>query len=265
MRKSKCRRIFLFVPDWRRREPLEEPAIKDASTTAKTKRLKRREAWTIILRASVDWNRKNGRRFYTNQSMIVDQNIYTANRGLELVRRKKRCRNNRRCVISTKPWVYPRGSATTRTMAKFAAIRHEVFPDHALGAVARELGWVGTYGETILKFNRDMAELTGDAKLRQQLERIAQARMYFRYPTVDPDCFRQMKLASEIDNRTAHFPLSQGAYAIANIREAWWMELPALLKDERDRWCGATVPCIDNQYFPRLARFARARTTTRSA
>jgi hypothetical protein len=101
-----------------------------------------------------------------------------------------------------------------------------------------------------------MAELTGNAKLRRQLERIAQARMYFRYPTVDPEGFRQMKLASEIDNRTAHFPLAQGTYVIANIREAWWMELPAFLKD--DVTVGAAQQCLaDNQYFPRLAARAK--------
>ena len=247
---------FPFVPDWRRREPLEEPAIKDASTTAKTKRLKRREAWTIILRASVDWNRKNGRRFYTNQSMIVDQNIYTANRGLELIAPKEALPEQQALrylyeAVGLSPWLgddTDDGKSSQPYGTNYFQITRK--------GLSRELGWVGTYGETILKFNRDMAELTGDAKLRQQLERIAQARMYFRYPTVDPDCFRQMKLASEIDNRTAHFPLSQGAYAIANIREAWWMELPALLKD--DVTVGAAQQCLaDNQYFPRLALRAK--------
>lgn len=247
---------FPFVPDWRRREPLEEPAIKDASAAAKTKRLKRREAWTIILRASVDWNRKNGRRFYTNQSMIVDQNIYTANRALQLIAPTEALPEQQALrylyeALGLTPWLgndTDDGKSSQPYGTNYFQITRK--------GLSRELGWVGTYGETILKFNRDMAELTGDAKLRQQLERIAQARMYFRYPTVDPEGFRQMKLASEIDNRTAHFPLSQGAYAIANIREAWWMELPALLKD--DVTVGAAQQCLaDNQYFSRLASRAK--------
>ncbi len=247
---------FPFVPKWRRREPLEEPAIKAATAAAKTKRLKRREAWAIILRASVDWNRKNGRRFYTNQSMIADHNIYSANRGLQLIALSKALPEQQVLrylyeAVGLAPWLgndTDGGKSTQPYGTNYFQITRK--------GLSRELGWVGTYGETILKFNRDMAELTGDAKLRQQLERIAQARMYFRYPTVDPEGFRQMKLASEIDNRTAHFPLSQGTYAIANIREAWWMELPALLKD--DVTVGAAQQCLaDNQYFPRLALRAK--------
>jgi hypothetical protein len=247
---------FPFVPDWRRREPLEEPAIKEASAVSKTKRLKRREAWTVILRASVDWNRKNGRRFYTNQSMIVDQNIYTANRALQLIAPSEALPEQQALrylyeAVGLSPWLgndTDDGKSSQPYGTNYFQITRK--------GLSRELGWVGTYGETILKFNRDMAELTGDAKLRQQLERIARARMYFRYPTVDPEGFRQMKLASEIDNRTAHFPLSQGAYAIANIREAWWMELPALLQD--DVTVGAAQQCLaDNQYFPRLAARAK--------
>lgn len=247
---------FPFVPDWRRREPLEEPAIKEASAVSKTKRLKRREAWIIILRASVDWNRKNGRRFYTNQSMIVDQNIYTANRALQLIAPSEALPEQQALcylyeAVGLSPWLgndTDDGKSSQPYGTNYFQITRK--------GLSRELGWVGTYGETILKFNRDMAELTGDAKLRQQLERIARARMYFRYPTVDPEGFRQMKLASEIDNRTAHFPLSQGAYAIANIREAWWMELPAFLKD--DVTVGAAQQCLaDNQYFPRLAARAK--------
>ncbi len=247
---------FPFVPKWRRREPLEEPAIEAASPAAKTKRLKRREAWAIILRASVDWNRKNGRRFYTNQSMIADHNIYSANRGLQLIALSKALPEQQVLrylyeAVGLAPWLgndTDGGKSTQPYGTNYFQITRK--------GLSRELGWVGTYGETILKFNRDMAELTGDAKLRQQLERIAQARMYFRYPTVDPEGFRQMKLASEIDNRTAHFPLSQGTYAIANIREAWWMELPALLKD--DVTVGAAQQCLaDNQYFPRLALRAK--------
>lgn len=62
-----------------------------------------------------------------------------------------------------------------------------------------------------------------------------------------------MKLTSEIDNRTAHFPLPNGAYGICDIREAWWMELPALLQDPIS--VGAAQQCPeDNQYFPRLAQ-----------
>ena len=46
--------------------------------------LERREAWSRMLKSSIDYWRTH-RRSYTNQSMIVDEGIYTANRGLLLI------------------------------------------------------------------------------------------------------------------------------------------------------------------------------------
>jgi len=243
---------FPFVPEWRRREALEEATIEDAIPSGKIRKMKRREAWAIVLRASLDWNRKNGRRFYTNQSMIVDRNLYTANRALMLIDPARALPEQQvlRYVyeaIGLKPWLGndtdDGGSAEPYGTNYFQITRK---------GLSRELGFVGTYGETILKFARDTAELTGDENIRQQLLKMQAARMYFRYPSLDPDGCRVMKLTSEIDNRTAHFPLSFGAYGIPNIREAWWMELPAFLKDPVS--VGAAQQCLDdNQYFPRLA------------
>lgn len=246
---------FPFVPDWRRKEALEEPAIKEKIASTKTIRLKRRDAWAQVLRASLEWNRKNGRRAYTNQSMIVDRNLYTANRGLMLLAPAEALpeRQSLRYLyeaVGLEPWL---GNDTDDggSMKPYGTNYFQV----TRKGLSRELGYVGTYGETILKFMRDMVELTGDEKIRQQLIRIETARMNFRYPSLDAGGYRQMKLASEIDNRTAHFPLAMGAYSIPNIREAWWMELPALLKDPVS--VGAAQQCLeDNQYFPRLAKRA---------
>lgn len=246
---------FPFVPDWRRKEALEEPAINEQTAAAKTTRMTRRAAWAKVLRASLDWNRKNGRRAYTNQSMIVDRNLYTANRGLALLAPaealpEEQVRRYLYESVGLVPWL---GNDTDAggSMKPYGTNYLQITQK----GLSRELGYVGTYGETILKFMRDMVELTGDKKIRQQLIRIETARMNFRYPGLDRDGYHQMKLASEIDNRTAHFPLSQGAYAIANIREAWWLELPAVLKDPVS--VGAAQQCLaDNQYFPRLAERA---------
>jgi hypothetical protein len=246
---------FPFVPAWRRKDALEEPQIKDATVSGETVRMTRRQAWAKVLRASVDWNRQNGRRFYTNQSMIADRNIYTANEGLSLLEPaealpKKQALRYVYEAVGLLPWLgndKPGGGSTEPYGTNYYEITKK--------GLSRELGYVGTYGETILKFMRDMVELTGDEKIRQQLIRVETARMNFRYPGLDADGYRQMKLASEIDNRTAHFPLALGAYSIANIREAWWMELPALLKDPVS--VGAAQQCLaDHQYFPRLAERA---------
>ena len=244
---------FPFVPDWRRREPLEEPAIKDAATSSEKVRIKRREAWARVLQASVTWNRKNGRRFYTNQSMIVDRNIYTANRGLMVIDPAQALseREALRYIYEAtgiQPWLgndTSDGGSTKPYGTNYYQITRK--------GLSRELGYVGTYGETILRFCRDMAVLTGDEKVRQQLIKIQTARMNFRYPSLDPDGYRVMKLVSEIDARTAHFPVANGAYNAADVRELWWMEVPALTRDPVS--VGAAQQSLeDHQYFFRLAQ-----------
>jgi hypothetical protein len=91
--------------------------------------------------------------------------------------------------------------------------------------------------------------LTGDEKIRQQLAKLEQARMYFRYPGLDAEGFHCMKLVSEVDNRTAHYPLSGGAYTAPNIREEWWMDVPALLSDDPVTVGAAQQSLEDKQYF----------------
>ena len=251
---------FPFVPDWRRREPLEEPVIKDPTAAGRKVRMKRRAAWAQVLHASLDWNRKNGRRFYTNQSMIVDRNLYTANRALMLLDPALALPEQQvlRYVyeaIGLLPWLgndTDDGGSSKPYGTNYFQITRK--------GLSRELGYVGTYGETILKFLRDMAELTGDEKVRLQLIKIETTRMNFRYPSLDADGYRTMKLATEIDSRTAHFPLSFGAYSIPHINEAWWMELPAFLKEPVS--VGAAQQCLeDNQYFDRLAQRAKDKDT----
>jgi hypothetical protein len=251
---------FPFVPGWRRHEALEEPNFKDANASDKKVRLKRRDAWAQVLHASLDWNRKNGRRSYTNQSMIVDRNLYTANRALLLLDPAEALPEQQALryvyeAVGLLPWL---GNDTDDggSMKPYGTNYIQI----TRKGLSRELGYVGTYGETILKFLRDMSELTGDEKVRQQLIRIETTRMNFRYPSLDADGYRTMKLATEIDSRTAHFPLSFGAYAMPNINEAWWMELPAFLKDPVS--VGAAQQCLeDNQYFPRLASRANDKDT----
>jgi hypothetical protein len=58
-----------------------------------------------------------------------------------------------------------------------------------------------------------------------------------------------MKLVSEVDNRTAHYPLSGAAYTAPNIREEWWMDVPAMLSDDPIAVGAAQQSLEDNQYF----------------
>jgi hypothetical protein len=251
---------FDAIPSSRPSEPYEGKTDAKTKMSVKNIKLKRGEAWARILRASVDWNRKIGRRFYTNQSMIVDRNIYTANEGLRLLDPaealpKKQALRYVYEAVGLLPWLgddTDNGGSEEPFGTNYFQITRK--------GLSRELGYVGTYGETILKFMHDMVELTGDENIRQQLIKIETARMNFRYPSLDADGYRQMKLATEIDARTAHFPLSMGAYTMPNIGEAWWMELPALLKDPVS--VGAAQQCMeDHQYFPYIARRANDKDT----
>jgi hypothetical protein len=219
-------------------------------------KMTRREAWAKVLRASIDVHRFMGRRSYTNQSMLVDYNLYAANRGLMILDPAQALSEKQAMryvyeAIGLLPWL---GNDTLDGKSE-RPLGSNYYLITKKG-LSRELGFVGTYGETILRFSRDVAELSGDAKVREQLIKIETARTNFRYPSVDPDGFETMKLTSEIDNRTAHFPAPNGAYVGPDIRELWWMEVPAFTKDTVS--VGAAQQSLDDgQYFYRLAQRAK--------
>lgn len=223
----------------------------------------RRTAWSQMLKASVDYWRTH-RRSYTNQSMIVDRNIYTANRGLALIDPAAALPESQalryvREAVGVEPWL---GSDTggEKNGEKDVPMENVHAPygnSYYLvtrKGLSRELGFVAGYGETILRFVHDLALLTGDPKIREQLGKIDHARLYFRYPALDAEGYRCMKLTSEIDERGEHFPISGSAYA-ENFasRENWGMGLAALLSDD-PKIVGAAQQCLaDNQYFSVLA------------
>lgn len=221
--------------------------------SGQTTRMTRREAWARFLRASVDWNRTAGRRSYTNQSMIVDFGIYTANRGLAVIAPDRALPEAQALrylheAAGLRPWTgndLPDGGSEKPYGSDYYLVSRK--------HISRELGWVGTYGETILKFTRDMAALTGDAQLRDQLVKLQTQRLFFRYPCVDADGYRTMRLTSEIDNRTAHFPKDGAAYLASDIREDWWMAVAAYTKDPVAVGTAQQM-LADQQYFPRLVR-----------
>jgi len=211
----------------------------------------RRVAWSSVLKASVDFWRTH-RRNYTNQSMIVDWNIYTANRALELIDPANALPEDKAMsylyqAAGVAPWLgndTPDGGSEKPYGSGYYLVTEK--------GLSRELGYVGTYGETILNFLSHMVRVTGDEKLRTQLAKIAHARTYFRYPAPDADGFRAMRLESIIDNRTAHYPAGV-AYAMADVREDWELEPAAVLKDVES--AGIAQQCLaDDQCFARVAR-----------
>lgn len=232
--------IFMTWPDIRQR--LEEMMPTDAGT------IRRAEAWLPMLKYSVNHWRTH-RRPYTNQSMIVDAGIYGANRALALIDPASAIPESRALdflhqATGAKPWL---GSDTADGGSE-APYGHRYHLITRKG-LSRELGYVGSYGETILPFTCDMARLTGDPVLREQARKMQLARLIFRYPAVDADGYRCMKLASEIDNRTAHYPHPGSAYNAPAVREAWWMETASLLSDDPVIVGAAQQSVEEGQYF----------------
>jgi hypothetical protein len=219
----------------------------------------RREAWSRLLKASIDYWRTH-RRSYTNQSMIVDEGIYTANCGLALINPSVALPQSQALryvyeAVGLEPWLgSDSGGEKTGEKDVPMANCHAPYGNNYFlftkKGLSRELGFVAGYGETILRFAHDMALLTGDEKVRQQAKKIANARLNFRYPALDADGFRCMKLTSEIDERGEHFPISGPAYADNYASgENWGMDLPALLPEDPKTVGAAQQSLEDNQYF----------------
>lgn len=213
---------------------------------------RRRDLWSTALAFGVE-NWRNKRRSYTNQSMIVDYGIHAANAGLRLLDPRKAIPEARTLgflheSVGLKPWLgsdLPDGGSEK----PFGADYHLVTRD----GLSRELGYVASYGETILIFSRDMAVLAKDQAIREQTKKLQHARHVFRYPSFDGDGYRCMKLASEIDNRIAHYPQSGSAYNSADVREAWGLETAWLLPEDPAIVGVAQQAIEEGQYFQLIA------------
>ncbi len=238
--RSQARDGKFLTRDWQGAGPLGEAVTKLHPQLGRSmdeliddghgRQIARKKAWAKLLLASRDYWRIH-RRFYTNQSMIVDRNIYTANRGVRLLDPASALPEPQAMrylyeACGIEPWL---GSDTSDGHGErpyggeYRTVTRK--------GLTRELGYVGTYGETIFRFTLEMAQLTGDAKIREQVRKLQLARLYFRYPSVNADGYRAMRLESTIDNRTAHYPGGL-AYAAADVHENWGMELAASFKDD---------------------------------
>jgi hypothetical protein len=78
--------------------------------------------------------------------------------------------------------------------------------------LTRELGYVGYYGEVldwvtqIYDVTRPRPGQPGDEKIKAQLEKITRARAVFRYPMLDADGYRAMRIETIIGWRDVHYP-----------------------------------------------------------
>lgn len=224
----------------------------EAMVEVEGKKMRRRDLWSTALAYGVE-NWRNKRRSYTNQSMIVDFGIHASNAGLRLLDPRKAIPEARTIrflheSVGLKPWLgsdLPDGSSGRPFGSDYYVVTRD--------GLSRELGYVASYGETIQIFARDMAVIAKDPAIRAQTGKMQKARHIFRYPSFDADGFRCMKLASEIDNRIAHYPQSGSAYNSSNVREAWGLETAWLLPDDPVVVGVAQQAIEEGQYFHNIA------------
>ena len=193
----------------------------------------RRAAWAELFADSRDWLRTH-RRQYTNQAMINDLNLYRSNRGLRVVAPEQAFPEPQALrylheALGIVPWL---GSDTENGPAK-------PLGDHFLQltskGLTRELGYVGYYGEVldwiiqILAATRDH-DGPGDPAIRAQLVKAAAGRTSFRYPALDADGNRAMRIEAVIGWRDDHYPGSV-TYGMRAARDASAIALASVLRD----------------------------------
>jgi hypothetical protein len=161
--------------------------------------IRRRDAWVEMLTGVRDWQRMH-RRYYTNQTMIVDTyGIYLANRGIAMLAPARAMpeQDVRRYLyeaVGLEPWRgddlpggghrYGAGGpdGTDKGAYKLGQHYYEI-TDKGL---TRELGYVGNYGEVLdwlaamYEATRPRAGAPGDPRILAQLLKIAHTRAYFR-------------------------------------------------------------------------------------
>ena len=171
----------------------------------------RRAGLADMLVACRDWHRQH-RRQYTNQSMINDlYGIYWANRGVAVVDPAKampeiECRRYLYESLGVQPWL---GSDTANGPSRSAGAN---FFQLTAKGLTRELGYVGNYGEVldwatqIYDATRPAPDKPGDPRVKERLAMLATARAAFRYPAVDADGNRAMRMETIVGWRDVHYP-----------------------------------------------------------
>lgn len=202
-------------PDWFGLGPmadavrlLAEPIAPSLDTTLDGEKT-RREAWSEMFSASRDWLRTH-RRWYTNQTLFVDTNLYRSHRAVAAIDPanawpEEQAKRYLYEALGLLPWT---GSDTNHGSEKEWGANYFQITDKGL---SRELGYVGGYGE-ILGEMVDAYEAAkepgqeGDPKIKAQIAKLQRARLYFRYPMPDEEGFRAMRLETGVGWRDAHFP-----------------------------------------------------------
>ena len=188
--------------------PLQNLIDQPVSGTSKD----RRTAWKEMFLKSRNWHVQH-RRAYSNQTMIVDLNIYRCNEAIRALAPKeawppKVAIGLLHEAVGLEPW---RGSWDENGNPDMAQ-GNNYFVLTQTG-LSKELGYVGGYGEIIHDLVREMYDATrrtptskGDPKIREQLAKIGRARLHFRYPHFDDVGYHCMRLESIVGWRDWKYP-----------------------------------------------------------
>lgn len=186
--------------------------LKDSLEVCMSDGVSRREAWSNIMKASLEYGTTH-RRQYTNQSMIIDMAIYECNRAMMLMNPREALPEYQTLrylyeSLALAPWW---GKETPNGPEKPLGENYWQLTEKCL---TKELGYVGYYGE-VVDWVIQIYEATsvpgvpfsGDAKIKDQLLRIAGARYNFRYPAVDDEGYRCFRAETEVGWRDGgHYP-----------------------------------------------------------
>ena len=165
-------------------------------------------AWSAALRASIDYGRFH-RRSYTNQGMSTDINIYTANRGLELVQPSNALLESEALrylheAAGVSPWLGSDQPGAGQVPVYGSSPYGPNWYTFTTAGLSKETGMVGSdYGEQGGMIYR-MGVLADDAALKAQGLKVYQARDYFRYSGTDTKGYQIMMGAEPVGDRNGN-------------------------------------------------------------
>ncbi|MDF7799260.1 hypothetical protein P4C99_07275 [Pontiellaceae bacterium B1224] len=250
----------------RRRAGDLKPWLNDDVPGTKTER---RKAWAEMMEASRNHNcseKGEGRRSFTNQCMIKDQNTYYCNAAIREIYPKK---------------AWPEEKAR---LMLYEAMGLEPFsgnwdkngkPDWNMGknkmllteqGLTKEYGYVGAYGEIIsdsgvgiYEATKPAPDLEGDPRIKAQLIKMVRARAPFRYPLIDQDGYRSMNQEAIIGWRDWKYP-GNVIYDQTNGRDGGAFDVAVATGDKVLLGYGQQM-LEDNQFFYALQKRMESRHT----
>ncbi|MDP4503291.1 carbohydrate binding domain-containing protein [Nonomuraea turcica] len=171
----------------------------------------RRAAYTKMMTESIAYWRRH-MPHYSNQVQICALGIYRCNRGLMLINPDKaplaeeKARDYIHQAVGLKPFLGREDASGTPSKPL-----GEHFYQATRKGLTKELGYVGSYGEVtcwLVLLYEAVTRFDGvkDPELEAQLVKMINARAVFRYPEVDNDGYRTMRLEAAVGWRDDHYP-----------------------------------------------------------